>query len=269
MGGAVLHKLTDRARGVGCGPVRIRPRRGGERSSWHPAPSSLWRTAGGAAAPPRVGMWRRARRLCLGLLVSAIGSTPAPASGRTADGLRQTPAFPIGRATGLGAEGGAGDGDCEHRGGVRDHELAHPLGKRGAAGGHRVLGVERPLERAPLGVREADKEAMAAGVRDRGASGAHDFVISESRLPVQVGRRTRSRCGAVAAAACGLQWFIILGRLAESAMDAQRRERRKRTVPRQVAPEGTSSGKLRQGAPVQGRCGSPGRPGQRRQGGLK
>jgi hypothetical protein len=40
--------------------------------------------------------------------------------------------------------------------------------------------------------------------------------------------------------------FTILGRLAESAMDAQRYDRLQRTAPRQVAPEGTSSGKLRQ-----------------------
>jgi len=46
--GAVLPKLAeDRARGVGCGPVRNRPRRGGERSSWQPATSSLGRTARG------------------------------------------------------------------------------------------------------------------------------------------------------------------------------------------------------------------------------
>ena len=88
----------------------------------------------------------------------------------------------------MGAEGGAGDIDGEHCGGVRDHELAHPRGKRGAAVGHRVLGGKRPLERAPLGVREADKDAMASWVRERGASGlGHDFLISGSRLPVQVG----------------------------------------------------------------------------------
>src|SRR3989442_15552477 len=53
--GAVLHKLTDRARGAGCGPVRIRPRRGGGRSSWHPATSSLGRTARGGGGRREVG----------------------------------------------------------------------------------------------------------------------------------------------------------------------------------------------------------------------
>ena len=177
MGGVVLHKLTDRARGAGCGPVRIRPRRGGERSWCHPAPSSLWRTAGGAAAP-RLALGRWSRKVGLGLLIRLLGSAPAPASGSTADGLRQTPTFPIGRATGLGAQGGAGDVDGEHRGGVCDHQLAHPLGKGGTAVGHRVLGVVCPLDRAPLGIREADKDAMASWVRDRGASGSHDFLIS-------------------------------------------------------------------------------------------
>src|SRR5437867_3812973 len=37
LGSGAVHTLTRRARGVGCGPVRIRPRWGGERSSWHPA----------------------------------------------------------------------------------------------------------------------------------------------------------------------------------------------------------------------------------------
>ena len=45
--GAILRQLTDRAMGVGCGPVRIRPRRGGERSSWPPATSSWRRIARG------------------------------------------------------------------------------------------------------------------------------------------------------------------------------------------------------------------------------
>jgi len=66
-------------------------------------------------------------------------------------------------------------------------------------------------------------------------------------------------CGRGGGAAHDLEWFTILGRLAESTMDAQRRERLQRTAPRQVVPEGTSSGKLRHGAPVQGRCCSPGR----------
>ncbi len=51
--GAVRCQLTDRAREVGCGPVRIRPRRAGERSLWHAATSSWRRTARG-------GGWRGA-----------------------------------------------------------------------------------------------------------------------------------------------------------------------------------------------------------------
>jgi hypothetical protein len=53
--GAVLRQLTDRARGAGCGPARIRPRRGGERSSWHPATSSWRRTARGGGRRGAVG----------------------------------------------------------------------------------------------------------------------------------------------------------------------------------------------------------------------
>jgi hypothetical protein len=225
MGGAVLHKLTDRARGAGCGPVRIRPRRGGERSSWSPAPSSLWRTAGGAA--PRVA-----------ILMSFDGSASpfAPAGGRPPDGLRQAPAFPVGRATGLGAEDGAGDVDGQHGRGVRDNELTHPPGQCGAAVGHRVLGVERPLERAPLGVREADKEAMASGVRDRGASGArHDFLISGSPLPVPGGCMTRSRPSDLA----GRRWQRTMrGHPGPTRWECQKPpapERRSRTAPQRVA----------------------------------
>jgi hypothetical protein len=66
-----------------------------------------------------------------------------------------------------------------------------------------------------------------------------------------------------------LEWTTILGRLAESAMDSRRRERLKRTAPRQVAPESTSRGKLRHRAPVQGRCGSPARPGGQCHGGRQ
>jgi hypothetical protein len=247
MGGAVLHELTGRVRGAGCGPVRSRPRRGGERSPWHPAPSSLWRTAGGAAARRRA-QWCCSSQVGLWLLMPAIGSPPAPTptSGSPADSLRQAPAFPIRCATGLGTERGAGDVDGEHRRGVRDHELAHPLGQRGAAGSHRVLGDQRPLKRAPLRVREADKDAMAAGVGNRGAPGAHDFLISGSRLPVQVGGPATVEAARWRPLRCGLQWFTILGRLADSAMDAPRHERRTRTAPRQVPPEGTSRGKLRQ-----------------------
>jgi chromosome partitioning protein len=47
VGGAVVHELTLRARGGGVRPLRIRPRRGGERSSRHPATSSSWTTAWG------------------------------------------------------------------------------------------------------------------------------------------------------------------------------------------------------------------------------
>src|SRR5262249_25279852 len=43
----VLHELMLRARGRGVRPLRDRPRRGGGRSSWHPATFSLWRTARG------------------------------------------------------------------------------------------------------------------------------------------------------------------------------------------------------------------------------
>ena len=85
--------------------------------------------------------------------------------------------------------------------------------------------------------------------------------------------RSEDKCSSVQTcfekSARRLEWNTILGRLAESAMDARRDERLKRTAPRQVAPEGTSRGKLRQRAPVQGRCGSPGRPGGRCQGGLQ
>jgi hypothetical protein len=59
-GDGVVHKLTDRARGAGYGPVRIRPWRGGERSSWHAAPASLWTTPRGGGA--RVSGVRGARR---------------------------------------------------------------------------------------------------------------------------------------------------------------------------------------------------------------
>ena len=52
MGSGGDHTLTLRARGAGCGPVRNRPRRGGERSLWHPAASSVWSAAGGVALAP-------------------------------------------------------------------------------------------------------------------------------------------------------------------------------------------------------------------------
>jgi hypothetical protein len=47
--GAVLHMLTDRARGGGVRSRRHWPRRGGERSCMHPATTSRWRTAGEVA----------------------------------------------------------------------------------------------------------------------------------------------------------------------------------------------------------------------------
>jgi hypothetical protein len=46
VGKEVLHMLTLRAMGGGVRPLRDRPRRGGERSSWQPGPSSMWRTPG-------------------------------------------------------------------------------------------------------------------------------------------------------------------------------------------------------------------------------
>src|SRR5512139_2368549 len=53
--GAVLHKLTLRGGGGGVRPLRDRPRRGGERSLWQPATSSLWRTARGGDRRGEVG----------------------------------------------------------------------------------------------------------------------------------------------------------------------------------------------------------------------
>jgi len=55
--GAVIHMLEDRARGGGARPLRIRPRRGGERQSWRPATSSLWITAGWGDSSPPSSAW--------------------------------------------------------------------------------------------------------------------------------------------------------------------------------------------------------------------
>jgi hypothetical protein len=67
-------------------------------------------------------------------------------------------------------------------------QIPNPFGERGAAAGHWVFGMESLLHRAPLGVREADKDAMAARVRDRrAAESRHDFLISRSALALQPG----------------------------------------------------------------------------------
>ena len=122
--------------------------------------------------------------------ITAIGSAAAvaPANGRTADGVREPPAFPVGGTTRLGAQASASDLDAEDTGSVGDDEVADPLGQRGPTHGHRVLGGERPLERTPLGVREADKDAMVPRVSKRRASEpGHNFRISENQTAVQSG----------------------------------------------------------------------------------
>lgn len=123
---------------------------------------------GGAAAARRVFVLVR---LGLSITVSPDSAPAFASAGRcTADGLRQAPAFPIGRAARLGAEARAGDIDGEDLGGVRDDEIADPLSQRGSAARHGVFGGERPLDRAPLGVREADKDTVASRVSNRGSS---------------------------------------------------------------------------------------------------
>lgn len=66
-----LAVVTLRARGAGCGPVRISPRRGGERSWEQPATASSWRTLGWG--PPR-GMARAGAAAKLATAVWLVGS---------------------------------------------------------------------------------------------------------------------------------------------------------------------------------------------------
>ena len=67
----------------------------------------------------------------------------------------------------MGTKASTGDIDSEDLGGVCDGKVADPLGQERSATGYRMLGGEGALERAPLGVREAHEDAVAAGVRKR------------------------------------------------------------------------------------------------------
>src|SRR6266545_5485248 len=68
---------------------------------------------------------------------------------------------------------------------MSDDEIAQPLGQRRPTPEHWVFGVQRLLERAPLGVREAHEDSLLAGMRAwRPAARCHrlsDITISGIR----------------------------------------------------------------------------------------
>ena len=69
----------------------------------------------------------------------ASGSRFAPARGGATDGLGEAPALPVRGAAGRRPQSGAGDIDLEDLAGMRDDEIADPLGEGGTAPGHGMV----------------------------------------------------------------------------------------------------------------------------------
>ncbi len=96
-----------------------------------------------------------------------LAARPAPPRSRAANGLGEAPPFPVRSATRRRAQRRARDLDAEDFAGVSDHEVANPFGQGRATPQHGVVDIQRLLERAPFGVREAHEDSLLAGMRDR------------------------------------------------------------------------------------------------------
>jgi hypothetical protein len=120
-------------------------------------------------------------------------ATSFTATGRgPADRAGQAPPFPVRCPTGGMAQPGPRNLDLQDLAGVGDHQVADPRRQCGAPGGYGMLGLPRLLQGAPLGIREADEDALRPGEWFRrsptASHGFSDITIS--------GRRTRDlgRC---------------------------------------------------------------------------
>ena len=77
----------------------------------------------------------------------------------------EAPPLPVRRAAGGMTQPGSSDLDSEDLAGMGDHEIADPLGQGGSPRRRGMLGLPRLLQRAPLGVGEADEDPVPAGMR--------------------------------------------------------------------------------------------------------
>jgi hypothetical protein len=91
----------------------------------------------------------------------------AAARSGTADRSGEAPPFPVRRAAGSMTQSGASDLDTQDLGGMGDHEIADPLGQGRSTRRDGMLGLPRLLQRAPLGIGEANEDPLPAGMRQR------------------------------------------------------------------------------------------------------
>jgi hypothetical protein len=128
---------------------------------------------------------RRCRTFGQGMDVDGLAPRFASARGGAADRAGEAPPLPVRHAAGGMTQPGSRDFDAEDLAGMGDHEIADPLGQGWSTYRRGMLALARLLQRAPLGVGEADEDPVPAGMRQGRSPVAHhglsDITISGGR----------------------------------------------------------------------------------------
>jgi hypothetical protein len=119
-------------------------------------------------------------------VLDGVGPGLAATRGSTSDRASNAPAFPVWDAAGRMTQTCACDVDAKHRRRMGHGEVADPFGGGRSSVRDGMLGRHGAHEGTPFRVREADEDAVVAGMRTRRPPEfRHEFSISESRRLVE------------------------------------------------------------------------------------